>query len=1077
MAVITGDAPEALLARMEQDLAAAPLSPFDDECIVVQSLGMDRWVRQQLARRQGCAASLAMPFPAAFCRRLATTLQRDARFATGDGATIDTRFEEQALTWRVLALLGNEAFLAQPVHAPLREFLEGASEAKRFGLARRITERFDEYRLYRPDLLLLWEEHGAGAQASVHEQWQAALWRTLLDGQRPAHFARWFLHTIEQLEQCTDAPSGLPARVSVFGVSTLPPLFVRLLRAVARFVPVRFYVLIPQPQGWDATLQRHPLFETFGASSRELVAQLLSATPAPVVQHVATPPRAVTPVSLLTQLQQALRDGAPQSIAFAPHDRSLTVHVCHSPLRELEVLRDQLLDAFAADPTLRPHDILVMAPDVELYAPMAEAIFGHARARGQDERPHIPYRIADRTLARESAPAVALSALLQLVTSRLGASEVLGLLAQPLVRRSAGVAPSQMDQITQWVEDAAIRWGYDACARATLHGVPPFSENSWRTGLDRLLAGYAAGRVDALVAGVLPVAGDLVGEAELLGRFVEWVETLVAWTDQLRQERPLAAWPALLQQALDWLVLAADADERAAIDRVRRDLERLGTAADQQPVAFDVVREWVANALADDEQASGFLTGGLTLCAMKPMRAIPHRIIVMLGLDDRAYPRRTRRSAFDLIAAQPRMGDRDPRADDRQLVLDTLLSAGDRLILSYVGRSQSNNAEIAPSVVVTELLDTIDRLCATSPAPSESLRVEHALQPFSPSYFLPHETGGATRFSFDAQLARSVAGSVNRDEPPPFLPALAAFPLLTRDLHEGATRADAPHLELTVDDLMDTWLNPAKVYCRRVLQLTVAGDEPLLDDVEPMLVDPLLRTQVHQRLLERALRGEGHAHREQPLAVASGALPAAALGVRWHERLYADIAPMLDRVRSATFANPLHVDISGIDWTLRGHLPLQQHEEQWRVRAGKLTTRDRARAWVAHVVRCAAATPVATRVIARNEELLIPPVADAKPLLDFLVQGVRAVQQVPLPYFLEAAAVYRAKARKGDPFARAAAHAEYHREAGFGRPGGDGSDAYVQLLWRGRDPIEECADAFVALADGFWARFDEVTQA
>ena len=1081
MAVITGDAPEALLARMEQDLSAAPLSPFDDECIVVQSLGMDRWVRQQFARTQGCAASLAMPFPAAFCRRLATTLQRDRRFATGDGVSIDARFEEQALTWRVLALLGNDDFLAQPVHAPLREFLTGASEAKRFGLARRITERFDEYRLYRPDLLVSWEEHGVGPEASVHEQWQAALWRELLDGQRPAHFARWFLHTIEQLEQCTDAPVGLPARVSVFGVSTLPPLFVRLLRAVARFVPVRFYVLMPQAQGWEASCARHPLFETFGASSRELVTQLLSASPSPMVEHVATQSRAAAPASLLRQLQQALRDGVPHPVTLAPHDRSLTVHVCHSPLRELEVLRDQLLDAFAADSTLRPHDILVMAPDVELYAPMAEAIFGHARARGQDERPHVPYRIADRTLARESAPAVALSALLQLVTSRLGASEVLGLLAQPLVRRAAGVAPSQMDQITQWVEDAAIRWGYDARARATLHGVPPFSENSWRTGLDRLLAGYAAGRVDALVAGVLPVAGDLVGEAELLGRFVEWVEALVAWTDQLRQERPLAAWPALLQQALDWLVLAADADERAAIDRVRRDLERLGSTADQQPVAFDVVREWVANALADDEQASGFLTGGLTLCAMKPMRAIPHRVIVMLGLDDRAYPRRARRSAFDLIATQPRIGDRDPRADDRQLVLDTMLSAGDRLILSYVGRSQANNAEIAPSVVVTELLDTIDRLCATSPAASAQLRVEHALQPFSPTYFMPPATGSTSRFSFDAQLARSVAGSVNREEPPPFLPEVAALPTMTRDLQPGGTRSESSHFELTVDDLMDTWLNPAKVYCRRVLQLTVAGDEPMLDDVEPMQVDPLLRTQVHQRLLERALRGElhgeGHAHREQLLAVASGALPAAALGVRWHERLYADIAPMLDRVRSATFANPLSVDITGIDWTVRGHLPLQLQYEQWRVRAGKLTTRDRARAWVAHVVRCAAAAPVATRVIARNEELLIPPVTDAMQVLDFLVQGVRAVQQVPLPYFLDAAAAYRTKARKGDPFARAAAHAEYHREPGFGRPGGDGSDAYVQLLWRGRDPIEECAEAFVALADGFWARFDEVTDA
>jgi exodeoxyribonuclease V gamma subunit len=1075
MAVITGDAPEALLSRMEQDLASAPLPPLEDECIVVQSLGMDRWVRQQFARRQGCAASLAMPFPAAFCRRLASTLQRDTHFATGDGMSIDARFEEQALNWRVFALLGDAHFLAKPAHGPLREFLAGATDAKRFGLARRIAERFDEYRLYRPDLLLTWEADDDPGEPTVHEAWQASLWRTLLNGERPAHFARWFLQTITRLEQITEAPAGLPQRVSVFGVSTLPPLFVRLLCAVARFVPVRFYVLLPQEQGWEAGRPRHPLFETFGGSSRELVQQLLAAAPDAVVEHVATEPQNGDGCSLLQQLQQSVREGEGRPLVLAEDDRSLTVQVCHSPLRELEVLRDQLLDAFAADPSLRPHDVLVMAPDVELYAPMAEAIFGSARARHDEERPRIPYRVADRTLARESEPAVALGALLQLVSSRLGASEVLELLAQPLVRRAAGIAPAQMDQITRWIEDAAIRWGHDARSRAELHGVPAFAENSWRTGLDRLLAGYAAGRTESLVNGVLPLAGDLVGDSDLLGRFVEWVEALVTWLDVLREQRALAAWPATLQQALDWLVLADDADERASVDRVRRDLERLPAHDTDQPVSFEVVREWVSNTLAADEQASGFLTGGLTLCAMKPMRAIPHRIIAMLGLDDRAYPRRLRRPAFDLLGSNPRPGDRDARADDRQLVLDTLMSAGDRLVLSYVGRSQANNSEIAPSVVVAELLDAIDRLCPTTPLPSAQLRVEHPLQPFNPGYFTQAPARDVRLFSFDAPLARSVAGSVERREPPPFLPALPRVPALVRNVQRGGALHGQPLLELTMHDLMDTWLNPAKVHCRRVLQLTVAADDQLIEDVEPMAVDALSRTMLQQRLLDRALEGRSDPARERVLAVAGGELPAAALGVHWHDRLRADIAPLLARVQQPHFLDPFTVEVTGVDWVLRGHLPLQREQEQWRVRAGKLTTRDKARAWVAHVVRCAAAPPIATRIIARDDELVIPPIHDAAQQLDFLVQGVRAVLQVPLPYFLEAACCYRAKARKQDASALAAARAEYHREAGFGRAGGDGCDPYVQLLWRGRDPIEECSAEFMAIADGFWTRFDEVT--
>ncbi|AMW05937.1 exodeoxyribonuclease V subunit gamma [Gemmatimonas phototrophica] len=1081
LAIITGDSPATLLARMEQELAAVPLPPFDDEWIVVQSLGMERWVRQQLALRQGCAASLVMPFPAAFCRRLAVGLQRDTQFATGDGITIDVRYEEQALVWRLFALLQDPALLAHDIYEPLRAFLEGATDAKRYGLARRIAARFDEYRLYRPDVLVGWEEGRNDLTQNVHEPWQASLWRELLGAERPSHFARWFLSTIERLEEIGERPQGLPERVSVFGVSTLPPLFVRLLRAVARFVPVTFYVLLPDANSWKAGASGHPLFERFGQSSRDLLTTLLSPDAqgeSPHTEHVATP-RHTGASHLLQQLQSGLRTATVTPLAMATDDRSLTVHVCHSPMRELEVLRDQLLDAFANDATLRPHDVLVMAPDVEQYAPLMEAIFGHARSRNAEERPSIPFRVADRTMARESAPARAVSTLLTLVHARLTASEVLELLSQPLVREAAGMTAAQVDQVTGWIEQAAIRWGYDGSARASRHGVPPFEENSWRNGLDRLLAGYAAGRTEALVNGVLPVAGDLVGDTDLLGTFVAWIEQLFGQVDALQADRPLVDWTRALRECLAWLVASDDANERAAIDLVGQQLERLGELATGRPdgraalfaadqsVTFEVVRDWVLDALASDEHTSGFLTGGLTLCAMKPMRAIPHRIIAMLGLDDRAYPRRLRRAAFDIMASDIRLGDRDPRADDRQLVLDTIMSAGDRLLLSYVGRSQKNNAELAPSIVVAELLDQLDLMCPGPVLPSQHLRVLHRLQPFSPDYFAQPEGGDTRLFSFDAHLAASVAGSAIRHDAPPFLPALPPARTLARDWQRGAE----PLLELTIDDLVDTWLNPAKVYCKRVLQLTVAADDTLVEDVEPMAMDGLLRYQLQQEMLDRALHARRDLPRELALAVAGGALPAGALGAEWYERLRSELAPLLHRVGTPRFLDPLVVDVAGSDWVLRGHLGNQLPHEQWRVRAAKLNVKDKARAWIAHVVRCAATSPVTTRVMARDKELLLPPLTNAMQQLDFLVQGVRAVQTTPLPYFIEAAGAYRDKVRKGEPGIPAAAVA-FAKDDDFGR--GDIADPYVQLLWRGWNPVEECAEQFSALADGFWSTFDEV---
>jgi exodeoxyribonuclease V gamma subunit len=1106
LTIVTGDSPNALLADMEARLAAAPLPPFEDERIVVQSLGMEKWVRQQLALRQGCAASLDLPFPAAFCRHLSEQLHRGA----ADGAWapgIDARFEEQALIWRVFALLQQEALLAHEVFAPLRHYLHGADDAKRYGLAQRIAGRFDEYRLYRPELLIDWEADAAPRTANAHEGWQAALWRALLQGERPMHFARWFLQTIERLEQLASAPAGVPSRVSVFGVSTLPPLFVRLLRAVSRFVPVHVYVLAPDADSWRDGASRHPLFESFGQASRDLLATLTIPDAhgvRPPVMHV--PSAAVPCDTLLHRLQhdlRAARAGAP--FALAGTDRSLTVHVCYSPLREMEVLRDQLLDAFAADATLRPHDVLVMVPDVELYAPLAETIFGDARAarpRGEPDpdgsaRVAIPYRVADRTLVREAAPARALLQCLALVNARCTASEVLGLLGAPVVRRAAGLTPSQLDQVAGWVQDAAIRWGYDGAARAAAFSLPAIDDNSWRQGLDRLLAGYATGRTTGLVAGMLPVAGDLVGDTELLGRFADWTDHLFTTLGTLRLERPLAQWSAVLLDVAGWLVKPDGADELAAYDRLLRDLARLGELADVRgagaapdtPVAFDVVHHWLNTTLGTDEHGNNFLAGGVTICAMKPMRAIPHRLIAMLGLDDTAYPRRTRRAAFDLIGSTPTLGDRDARIDDRQLVLDTIMSAGERLLLSYVGRSQKNNADIAPSIVIAELLDFLDGQC-TPPAetvtrarrgPRETpvkarayLQVEHRLQPFSAEYFRTDEARDARLFSFDAALARSVARTAQavRATAPAFVVADGTVPVLTRPWQMVATATEREPLALT--DLMDAWLNPSRFYCRRVLQLHVRSDDPVLEDAEPMHVDTLQGIRVQQEMLEQALAGQPLTAADRERVVAAGLLPSGALGPHWYDALQHEVTPLLARLGRPVFREPFAVDVTGPDWQLTGQLDHQRDGEQWRVRAATLKGKDKARAWMAHVVRNAGGAPVATRVFAKDEELLLDPLPDALPQLDLLVQGYRAARAAPLPYFLEAACAYRTALRKNDADPVAAAMKAYAADGSFGARG-DICDDYVALLWRGRQPLQDSWETFRVCADAFWARFDQLT--
>jgi len=1092
--LVTGDAPAALLAAIDDMLAAAPLSPFDDETIIVQSLGMERWLRQQLARRRGCAASLRMPFPAGFCRSLADTLQRDASFAGPAAEPLDTRFEETALTWRLYAALSDAALLAHDACGPLREYLQGADERKRFGLARSITARFDEYRLYRPDVMLGWED-GQSSSATPAEAWQAVLWRHLLGGERPMHFARWFTGTIARLEQASRAPEGLPPRVVVFGVSTLPPVFVRLLKAVARFVPVHVAVLTPGGESWRDGAARHPLAARLASASRELLQDLAAPAVGAAVhinaRHVSVRNDGhAVPFSatLLAQLQAALRagtrDGTPaatreaRAYRLTPGDRSLTVHDCHSPLRELEVLRDQLLDAFAADATLRPHDVLIMVPDVETYAPLAEAIF----ANEHDGLARIPFRVADRALSREVAPARALREWLDLLTARCTASEMLNLLFIPPVRRAAGISGAQLDRVAGWVRQAGIRWGEDAAARATAFDVPEVPDHTWRQGLDRLLVGYALGNVPQVLDGLRPVGGDTTGDTDLLGHFVEWVDAAFAWRRRLADARPLREWAEQLQAMLRWLLRAETDEERLALDVLRQSLASLADLDGHvagKPVSFEIVRVWLTSGLDDGEQASGFLTGGMTLCAMKPMRAVPHRVIAMLGLGDEAFPRRQRRTAFDLIAIQPRTGDRDLRADDRQLMLDTLLCADERLILSYVGRSQVDNSELAPSIVVAELLEYLDSVVqveavhAETPATSASrlLHVTHHLQPFSPAYFRAASSGPDAIFTFDGSMARGVQAARQRsDAPRPFIETLPVVPPLERD----PLRAPEPLLRVSVDDLVYAWMQPARWYARRILQMDVRSAADRFDDVEPLTVDPLLRTRMQQQMLERSLVGEKVQADFLEYLLAGGELPPALLGERWLQRLYSELSPLLAKLHHADRRAPLAVDIVGPDWQVQGTLALQVEGGQWCVRAAKLKARDYLLAWVLHVVRSAAAPGGTTWVHGTDVARRLQPLTaeQAMTRLDALVQGFRIMHRMPVPFFTNSVWAYRDQQRKGgvdqDRLLQAfEASGDYAR-------GADGSDDFVRALWRGHRPLEVMWTEFSAWCNAFWRDCEDV---
>ncbi|HEY6399023.1 MAG TPA: exodeoxyribonuclease V subunit gamma, partial [Solirubrobacteraceae bacterium] len=662
---------------------------------------------------------------------------------------------------------------------------------------RHLAELFDSYSLHRPELVLAWaggsQADGNGGAPPGRAAWQAQLWRALrlrigLPG--PA----------ERLETaCTrlrDDPDvvKLPRRLSLFGLTRLPAGDLRVLRALAAHRDVHLFLLHPSPALWEAIAQRttseppvidrradwtseaprNRLLGSWGRDSREM--QLVLGGPANHLNH--HHPVQFGEGTLLQRIQRDIRaDREPPGPpllnhddlrpSLDPRDRSIQVHACHGRARQVEVLRDAILHRLAEDETLEPRDVIVMCPDVESFAPLIEATFGAGEVTpetepgmtepepltGRSPPADLRVRLADRSLRQTNAILAVLAELLDLVSQRLTASQVLGLTDRDPVRRRFGLRDDDLTRLQSWVADAGIRWGLDEHHRASFD-LGQVLAGTWRAGLDRLLLGVTMTEQDQrLFEGVLPLDDVDGGAIDLAGRFAELVSRLREAIASLTDPKPIGSWAQAIAAACSSLTAPAprDAWQRAELERILAEIiADASIAPDGTALALGEVKSLLEDRLAGRPTRANFRTGHLTVCTLHPMRSVPHRIVCLLGLDDGAFPRKAPRDGDDLMLDAPHVGERDPRSEDRQLLLDALLAATDHLIVTYTGNDERTNIPRAPAVPVGELLDAVDATVRSDRGPARAQIVtRHPLQPFDPRNFEPGALLPELTWSFD----------------------------------------------------------------------------------------------------------------------------------------------------------------------------------------------------------------------------------------------------------------------------------------------------------------------------------------
>lgn len=1032
---------ENLVPLYAQVVRVAPLeNTLQPEIVLVQSKGMRHWLSLQLAGQVGISMNMRYLMPVQFFWWLIRQILGHERVPE------TSPYSREVMSWRLFDLLAGAEVTSDPHLVKASAYWrgpEGDDELKRFQLAQQLADLFEQYLIYRPDWIERWERGSVEA-----DNWQALLWRRLTN-ELPEHPLVLYRQALAELPGYAGA---LPARIALFGINAMPPLWLKFLSAIGARIQVHLFHLNPCVAYWgelqsekQAAKQARwlggepaeigcPILANLGGQGREFLALLQDETQheIPFFESAAAPtvdqPVQVTALQRLQHDILELEDARvrPQTLI----DYSLVFVSAHSALREVQGLHDWLLHQFNRDPELKPRDILVMAPRIELYAPYAEAVFT-GRPEAQGEAPHLPCTLADRML-QEAEPLIgAFSELLDLPDSRLPVTQILGLLRLPALQSRFRFSGDDVETLSGWLRRAAVHWGLDAEHRGQVLGLEQVNGSfTWEQGLRRLLLGFAQGDRES-VYGDLLLLPDVEGdEGLLLGRLIELIGRLRRHARELRRPRSIPDWLSYLLGLAQELFSARE--ESDALEGIAQAVEALGDEAGSAgisgPVALPVVREYLRAHFSAPEPGRRFLAGKVTFCSLVPMRSLPFKIIAILGLNDGEFPRQRIPLEFDLIADdRPRPGDRSRRGDDRYLFLEALISARDKLYLSYQGRDIKTNEPRQPSLVLSELMDYLSRGYGWSFGPEASTQLRQLpMQPFSPDNYR-----GEGR-SFSQAWFRLAQHAEPRHN-------LIQLPLV-----------DESAESVSLEELVRFFDNPARAFAQQRLRLFLEQPgETLPDDCEPFASDALQRYLLKDELVRAALAGQ----EREPLlrhALLSGDYPDNPRTAQelsgWDEEAGGFAAELRSRGLDQVETQRAEVELGGL--TLIADLPWVGGElAHWRLaqRKGK----DDLRLWLYHLLAHCLPEFGDKQIVSRGffrddkgrlEEVRLSSVDDARLQLGAWLERWRRGLEAPL--LLTAAmahALYAKEQDQGVAF-RSGWVGGYNRS-------GWGSDPYLRWFW------------------------------
>ncbi len=991
-----------------------PEDPFQQDIILVQSPNMAQWLQIELAKETGISANLKFPMPASFIWQLyAQNLPATALENPFDKDSMMWRLMRLIpifLEKENFSPLRN--YLSSSPHSEQYKLYQLSSKiadlfdqylvyrpewifAWEKGEDEQITDQIQKQQPNLNDTLF--------AQIQGNTKWQGELWRALVvdvksDVNEATHRAALHNQFLALLAD-KKAPKKLPLRIFIFGIPALPTAYLNILQAISSEVDIHLFFNNPCQEYWgdisdlrldylrsrkryqfnkqdenqplfsedqlsqlenaqfDVTYQKenlqlgNPLLAAWGKMGRDFLYTLVRDE-----EHIPTYPvnayQEIESNSLLGQLQSQILHLENKPLNIAKNDRTLTLHSCHSAMREVEVLHDYLLDLFNQDPSLTPKDVVVMVADINQYTPYIQAVFGQKNG----DVPQIPFSLSDNKLSESDVLVSSYLTLLRLKESNFSAEDVLALLDIPAMRERFNISLADLPLVREWVADSGIRVGL----QKNQDGI---NFNSWQAGLERMILGYAMREEQGIWQDSLGLNSSYGLKGELAGKLSQFFTVLSALYETLQQAHSIEKWQEILTALLsDFFVRNEDTSDMIFYiqEKINELAEHLKTLHFTEELQAEVIADVITMKLEDAPNSLKFLAGKVNFCTLLPMRSVPFKVVCLLGMNDADYPRTQTPNSFDLMQYHYQKGDRVRRDDDRYLFLEALLATRDYCYISYVGRSITDNQPKEPSVLVSQLLDYINQ------GQNENVLTvtEHPMTAFSPD-----------NFKYNEKFTRSFATK--------WLP-IAQFDASSNNSEFAVTMTENPEKieEVELDSLVSFVENPVKFFFEKQLGVYFRDKDERIADSENFTLSGLDNYSLNNDLIYLDEQNFTDYFRQ---AEVKGVLPRAEFGKVYAENIRDNVLEFKKKIADLGEPKQASIDFNiAVDWQnenqkirLFGYMDALFGDDSQVIHWHFAKYKDRycIRPWIYYLIQCVTQeNAIPAKLITQDQVIELPPI-------------------------------------------------------------------------------------------------------